>query len=154
MNLFSEINTMMRQPYKNDVLLLNTFFIIILLLALIIIYYNNIKTSASINPSCIINHKRDKTNVIAKNKSGNSIFEITYDEDKKTANSKCLCPIGKNVNKIKDVPIINLEDNTINNKDITCYCDNIYYDVNDKTLNEIIYTGNPYYVKRTYDNKK
>ena len=117
-------------------ILLNLLFIILVIVISIIIYWDTINRKVENNSRCKKQKDLyDKLNGIftinVKDKSGDNLFNINYDFNKKEENIKCNCKYGEYANSFKNIPIRVLRNNTniITHNELPCKCDK-YYDYN------------------------
>ncbi len=128
--------------------LLNILFISLLIIIGSIIYWDTINRKISNKSRCKKQRDiYDKNNGVyilnVKNKTGNNLFNIKYDFEKKIQGIDCTCNKGDINCKFEDINYRNLKRNT-DEEDTkkVCTCDNLYtYDKDSK--GDAIYEGPP-----------
>lgn len=124
---------------------LNILFIFLTLIISTLIYWDTInkrvaKTSRCKKQNDLYDKLKGIFTLNVKDKSGDKLFNINYDFDKKIESIECACDNGNLSNTFKDIPIkiLKTNENTYS-KELFCKCDKLYEYKQDDTILE----GNP-----------
>tara|TARA_B000000475_G_scaffold256596_1_gene237183 strand:- start:54 stop:554 length:501 start_codon:yes stop_codon:yes gene_type:complete len=134
--------------------LLNILFISLLIIIGSIIYWDSINKKISNKSRCKKQRDiYDKNNGVyilnVKNKTGNNLFNIKYDFEKKIQGIDCACNKGDINCKFEDINYRNLKKNENMVQSKVCSCDNVYtYDIHDA-----IYEGPPELIRYMIDSQ-